>query len=102
MTDPMVAIRRVLERERFCKDVGDGALSETILSVVEPIIRTDEQMQAEPINQAWRDKMEAQIRADERERVANAMHGLSTDGAGWVLLRDVWATITRLGGESDG
>lgn len=41
------------------------------------------------------------IRADERERVANAMHGLSTDGAGWVLLRDVWATITRLGGESD-
>ena len=40
--DPMVMIRRVLERERFCKDVGDGALSEMILSVADPIIRADE------------------------------------------------------------
>ena len=40
--DPLILIRRVLERERFCKDVGDGALSEMILSVVEPIIRADE------------------------------------------------------------
>lgn len=30
MTDAMIAIRRVLERSRFDRTIGDGALSEMI------------------------------------------------------------------------
>lgn len=74
--DPMTAIRRVLERERFCKDVGDGALSEMILSVAEPLMR-----------------------ADERERLRAQVPQLPLWGTGLVRVSDV---LALLGGESDG
>lgn len=42
ITDPMLVVRRILERERFNKNCGDGALSEMIIDAVDLLIRAAE------------------------------------------------------------